>query len=69
MLTDVDPYWGPRPVVGDLVYVDMGDSIQTGGEFTAVLSARSESQGVTMLAFANGEWIYDWQACHIEVVN
>ena len=60
----LDPIFGETPQIGQYVYVDLGDSIITGGELTGTLN-RIDYEGVTV----NGMSIPWRQIVQIEVLS
>lgn len=68
-LPAINPFFGPRPVPGDKVYIDFGDSFLTGGEMTGYVYAM-ESDHMLVAGIRYGmEKVYFDEAVHIEVLE
>ena len=68
-LPAIYPFFGPRPVPGDKVYIDFGDSVQSGGEMTGYVYA-IESDHMMVAGMRYGlEKVYFDEALHIEVLE
>lgn len=42
-MNPVDPWWGRRPVVGDRVYIDFGDSVYAHPEVVGLVTEVSDT--------------------------